>query len=164
MKRIAALFPIALALGAIILVPRAGAQALVAREGPTEIEKCHTISHPGSYKLVNNLTFKGNGTCLPITADFVTIDLGGFTISGPVVPGLNPGGPATAITAGDNMRGITVRNGSISGFTDGVNLPGKGSIVEGLRVFEGDAVGIAANGIVKGNTVIDFNGPGPNSG
>jgi len=56
MKRFAALFPIALALGAIILVPRVGAQAQDAREGPTEIEKCQTISHPGSYKLVNNLT------------------------------------------------------------------------------------------------------------
>src|SRR6202023_4089786 len=81
MKRFAA-FPIALALGAIILVPRAGAQAQVAREGPTEIEKCKTISQPGSYKLVNNLTFKGTtGNCLEITANFVTIDLAGFTIS-----------------------------------------------------------------------------------
>jgi hypothetical protein len=39
------------ALAAIILAPRAGAQARDAREareaGPTEIEKCQTISKPG---------------------------------------------------------------------------------------------------------------------
>ena len=76
MGRRAAFFPIALALGVIILAPRAGGQAQDAREGPTEIEKCRTIDKPGSYKLVNNLTFTGTtGVCLQITADFVTIDL-----------------------------------------------------------------------------------------
>jgi hypothetical protein len=38
----------------------AGAQAQDARqEGPIEIDKCQTISQPGSYKLVKNLTFNG---------------------------------------------------------------------------------------------------------
>lgn len=47
-------------------------------------------------------------------------------------------------------------NGSISGFPDGVALSGFGSIVEGLRVFGGCPcnIGIAATGIVKGNTVV----------
>jgi hypothetical protein len=74
----------------------------------------------------------------------------------------------TAIQAGDETIGIAVRNESISGFANGVNLAGSGSIVEGLRVigaFAGgsSAIGIAATGIVKGNTVSDFNG-GPGSG
>jgi len=87
MKKPAALSPIVLALGAIILVPRASAQSQDAQEGPREIEKCQTIDKPGSYKLVKNLTFSGTtGTCLVITANFVAIDLAGFTISG---PGLN---------------------------------------------------------------------------
>ena len=51
MRRPPAVFPIALALGAIILAPGAGAQE---RER-TEIEKCQTINEQGSYKLVNNL-------------------------------------------------------------------------------------------------------------
>jgi hypothetical protein len=44
---------------------------------------------PGSYKLVNNLTFNGpaGGTCLSITTSFVTIDLAGFAITHP--PGNN---------------------------------------------------------------------------
>ena len=84
MKTAASFFPIALAIGAIILAPLSGAKAQDAQEGPIEIEKCQTISKPGSYKLVNNLTFTGTtGTCLLISADNVTIDLAGFTITGP---------------------------------------------------------------------------------
>ena len=55
-----------------------------------------------------------------------------------------------------------MRNGSISGFGLGVNLGGDGSIVEGLRVFGGpgtSSLGIAATGIVRGNTVVDVMGP-----
>jgi hypothetical protein len=144
----------------MILAPQAGAR----EEGSAEIEKCQTISQPGSYKLVNNLTFTGTtGVCLQITADFVTIDLVGFTITG---PGLAvPGGPnTTAIASGQDRTGITVRNGSISGFGVGVNLEGDGSIVEGLRVFGGpgtSSLGIAATGIVKGNSVVGiFGAPG----
>jgi hypothetical protein len=148
MRRPAVLFPITLALGAISLAPGAGAQ-------PTEIATCQKISQPGSYKLADNLTFTGTtGTCLSITANFVTIDLAGFTISGPdllVIPFAN----TTAISAGNATTGIAVRNGSISGFGVGVDLGGAGSTVEGLRVFGGgtSSLGIAATGIVKGNTV-----------
>jgi|HubBroStandDraft_6_1064221.scaffolds.fasta_scaffold34334_2 hypothetical protein len=55
MRRLAALFPIVLALGAIILAPRGGAQARDSREGPIKITQCQTISQPGSYELANNL-------------------------------------------------------------------------------------------------------------
>ena len=54
-----------------------------------------------------------------------------------------------------------MRNGSISGFGLGVNLGGDGSIVEGLRVFGGpgtSSLGIAATGVVKGNTVVGISG------
>ena len=153
MIRAAALLPIVLALSAVILARHAGAQGQgVRQEGPTEIEKCQTISQPGSYKLVNNLTAPAGGNdCLVTTADFVTIDLAGFTISS----------GATAILAAPpsgRLQGIAVRNGSIFGFFKGVDLgSADGSIVEGLRVLgiagpPGD-FGINANGIVKGNTV-----------
>jgi hypothetical protein len=155
MKSSATLFPIALAFAAITLTPWTSAQAQDERaDGPTGIEKCRTIDKPGSYKLVNNLTFtSSSGTCLTITASFVTIDLAGFTISG-------PGGPAgldnfTRAIAADT-EGITVRNGSISAFGSGVALGGSNSIVEGLHVggpCPCQGTGIAATGIVRGNTV-----------
>jgi hypothetical protein len=80
-----------------------------------------------------------------IAASFVSIDLAGFSISG---------GGGTAIVG--EGQGISVRNGSISAFTNGVDL---GSapycIVEGLRVYVSGtgSVGIAATGIVRNNIV-----------
>ena len=41
--------------------------------GPTQIKSCGTLSEPGSYVVVQNLT--ATGDCLVIAADFVTIDL-----------------------------------------------------------------------------------------
>ena len=147
-KTVAVLFPIALE--AILFASAAGARE------PTPIKTCQTISQPGSYELANNLTSNGNN-CLVITADFVTIDLAGFSITDtrPEVPN-----PTTAIAAGDNTRGIAVRNGSISSFGSGVDLAGDGSLVEGLRVICGiGGSGIGAKGIVKSNTVEGCGGP-----
>jgi hypothetical protein len=154
MTRPAPFFVIALALGAMILVPRVAARADTREEGPTEIEKCQTIDKPGSYKLVRNLTFSvpsGGGDCLSITADFVTIDLAGFSIS--VLGGAGPGGGISS-----DRDGIIVRNGSISGpslglLQHGVSLLGFASLVEGVRVNFAVFFGISASGIVKGNTV-----------
>jgi hypothetical protein len=168
MKSSAALFRIALALGAITLAPWPSVQAQDPRqEGPIEIEKCQTIEQPGSYKLVNNLTAPAGGVCLVIAASFVTIDLAGFTISGSGT-GSSTMGTGAGIRAEPNSNGslfgIAVRNGSIStsGLAAALDLSSaEGSIVEGLRVAgiaaqSGPA--IAANGIVKGNTVVGFGG------
>jgi hypothetical protein len=168
MRRPAARFPIVLALGAIILAPRASAQAQDSRqEGPTEIEKCQTIDKPGSYKLVKNLTFTvppNGGSCLLITADFVTIDLAGFSISFSGPMGFSSG-ISVMPPSGGTLVGITVRNGSISSVSPGqisagVDLGGAiGSIVEGLHVSSTGLTGIAAAGIVKGNTVTGVTHP-----
>jgi hypothetical protein len=151
MRRPAALFPIVLALGALIFVSRAGAQE------PTKITACQTISQPGSYRLANNLPPIPPGlSCLVITANFVTIDLGGFSMTG---SSGSLGEAGTGVLTKGQLQGIAVRNGSISGYTPSVNLgSADGSIVEGLRV-SGLGVrgnGIIATGIVKGNTATDF--------
>ena len=44
------------------------------------ISKCTTISKPGSYVLTRNLT--ASGDCLMVAANFVTLDLGGWVITG----------------------------------------------------------------------------------
>ena len=139
MKRLAALLAIA---GAMFLTSAAGARE------PTQIKTCQKISQPGSYELVNNLV--ATGDCLVITADFVTIDLAGFSIE--------EGGTGRtgilALPSSGELRGIAVRNGSISSSGVGVDLHSAlGSIVEGLRVVATGSPGVAiiANGIVKGN-------------
>ena len=156
MRRLAALFPIVLALGAILVAPR-GVQARDSREGPIKITQCQTISQPGSYELANNLPPIGVAppdVCLVITASFVSIDLAGFTISG----------PGSAIFAEGKLHGIAVRNGSISNGGNGVELSSAdGAIVEGLRVYiigQFATVGISANGIIKNNTVTGSRGTG----
>jgi len=50
-----------------------------------------TISQSGSYRLAGNLTVPDlNTTAIQITADFVTLDLNGFSIIGPAVCTSNP--------------------------------------------------------------------------
>jgi hypothetical protein len=138
---------VSVALAAIILA--SGAHA---RE-PTQLRKCQTISRPGSYELADNLVASG-GDCLVITADFVIIDLAGFSITG-------PGGTGILAAPSSGQQRIAVRNGSITGFSDGVDLSRAGSIVEGLQVFRNFGTGIIASGIVKGNTATEtFFGPG----
>jgi hypothetical protein len=118
---------------------------------PTVITACQTISAPGSYVLANNLRLL-TGPCLIIAASNVTIDLAGFNIL------TSRGAP---ISAGKNVAGIAVRNGSISADREtGVNFAGDGSIVEGLRIITSQAIGIIANGIVRGNTVVSDGTPG----
>ena len=154
MNQRAILLPIALAL-TMFFSQEAGAQA-------TQITACGTINQSGAYELANNLGFTTNsGACLEITADLVTIDLAGFSISGSGIAG-----PTTAIEADKTTTGIAVRNGSISAFAAGVNLGGVDSIVEGLRVFgigltpspDITSIGIAANGIIRDNTALNFKG------
>jgi hypothetical protein len=140
---------IALGLTTAILAPQRGLHA-----APIPIKECQTISQPGSYVLEHNLTSTG-GDCLVITADFVTIDLAGFTITG---------GGRAAIAAPQGGNGIAVRNGSINHFGSGVDLSSaRGSLVEGLRVFGGTSnpgSGITATGIVRTTPFSSFSGMG----
>jgi hypothetical protein len=155
MKTPASCIAVALALGAITLTPGLVRAQDFREEGPFEIEKCQTIDKPGSYKLVRNLTFTGtSGSCLLITTNFVTIDLAGFTISGPGVVGTNG---ISAMEANPPPLGLAVRNGSIQGFGVGVLLVNAvGIIVEGLRVAQSVQAGIQIEtGIVRGNTVVN---------
>jgi hypothetical protein len=161
MRRPAAAFTFALAFGVISLAPVSVARSQTARgEGPIEIEKCQTINKPGSYKLVKNITATGTtGICLPITADLVTLDLAGFTISGPS----NAAAIAAVPPSGGQLFGIAVRNGSISNFSVAVSFGisvAEGTVVEGLRVFGGPPceVAILNTGITRNNTVSGCNG------
>lgn len=144
MRRPAAVFPIALALGAIALAPGADARE------PIKIKTCQTITQAGSYELADNLIMPF-GDCLTISANDVTIDLAGFSIGADSRRGQ---AIVTRPPTSEPLFGLAVRNGSISG--SGVDLSSAdGSIVEGLRVSGGFPIGtgITASGIVKGNTV-----------
>ena len=80
-------------------------------EAITAISACTAITTSGSYILTRNLVAAGN--CLVVTADFVTTDLAGHTISG--------NGTGGGITTGSDV-GITVRGGFVTNFFNGIDL------------------------------------------
>src|SRR5215471_16361967 len=114
-RTLTALLTFALAIGA--------SPAPQARNEAIRITECGRITQAGSFVLANNLTTPGNEDCLRIEAEFVTIDLAGFSIIG-------NGVGAGIFTTGHSPRGITIRNGTISNFTFGVFLRGDSNTVE----------------------------------
>lgn len=125
---------------------------------PSPISQCQSITKPGAYRLATNVTFTGSGTCLSIKTSNVTLDLAGFTISGPVTPPGNSSVNAVAVGSSPSTVGVAVRNGSITGFGAGVNLNGTGAVVEKVRVSRGTQIGIGATGTIRGNTVVGIVG------
>jgi hypothetical protein len=129
--------------------------AAPALANPVAVNACVTISKPGSYRLVKNLN--ATGDCLIITANWVTIDLNGFVISG--------NGTGSGILADESAqrRGITVRNGTVQGFESGVNLGGTGTeaLIDAVRAIGNSNVGIGVNdsSTVK-NSIATENGVG----
>ena len=111
------------------------------------------------------------GPALVVTADGVTLDLGGHVVAGE--PGelrfLEGGAPGPGILL-RGVSGVTVRNGTVQGFHAGVVVEGgAGNVVEGLTVQDniGTPDGELGDGIVvnesRGNrveaNVVRRNGP-----
>ena len=94
------------------------------------------INRPGSYKLNSNQNVtKGDG--IIITAQNVTLDLNGFTVSA------NNRGTGRGIVV-ENARNVKISGGCITGFNANVDLVGTQNVrVEGLQI-SGD--GLAPSG------------------
>ena len=107
---------------------------------PQLILACGTLSTPGSYTVLNNLN--STADCLVIASDFVTLDLGGFVVSG------SGSGNGAGITArGAALRGVTIRNGVVQRFAQGISM-GASTGVTVERVY---ATGNAQEGILLGD-------------
>jgi hypothetical protein len=120
-------------------------------QGPRNINNCTTISEPGAYELRRNLEAKGN--CLVIAADFVTIDLKGFVISG------NETGTGIS-NGGEGRLGTTIRNGTVTNFLRGIDFAALGAAasqsteIQQIRAINNVNFGIILNenSIVTGCT------------
>jgi hypothetical protein len=119
----------------------------------------YTITQPGSYKLSGNLVVTGNTDGIVIDADNVTIDLNGFTISGPVTCTGVPvsscsGSELSTLGIGTPQvqppNDIAVRNGSAVGFYFGALLGGWNSLVEEIHATSNHSIGISV-GAAGGN-------------
>lgn len=134
------------------------------------------ISQPGSYKLASNLVVSNLATtAIRVEADNVTIDLNGFAILGPNVCNWSaktctataPGGGYGIWTS--VVRGLTVRNGTISGFA-GAGISAAAFLrVEDVTVANNAGGGVSAGANAQINRVIarhngTLNGYGSGSG
>jgi hypothetical protein len=117
----------------------------------TKINSCGTITESGPYVLSKDITASatdlitaGPGfVCIVIAADFVTLDLAGYTISGPGVGSVSTFGIANDIS----RQGTVVRSGTVTNFgTFGIFLQGSGMTVEHIRAMNNGSTGIAVEG------------------
>jgi hypothetical protein len=127
--------------------------------GPTRIKGCGQITEPGSYVLVDNLFAQSPDTCITIAARYVTLDLGGFAIIG--VGNRVPGFRGIWVQPLLGFEGLTVRNGSVHNFYDGVSLEGAASSsVENVKVVFNLNNGISLHTGMAKNNIIWANGVG----
>jgi hypothetical protein len=122
------------------------------------VGSCTVIDRPGSYARTTNIKatpaqLKTPGpACILILADFVTLDLGGFSITG---PGAGFGVYSTA-GPGHYLVGTLVTNGIVTNFHRGIALEGAGQTAEKVRV-KGNGVWVTLDGIgMKVNGVQAF--------
>ena len=88
-----------------------------------------TITASGAYCLAADLAYAGEGAAITIAAAAVTLDLNGFTLAGQA----GPGRPTIGVES-FGVDGVTVRNGVVTGFRQGVLLKGGiGHRVEEVR-------------------------------
>jgi hypothetical protein len=136
-----------------------------------------TISEPGSYRLAGNLEVPDAATtAIQITADNVTLDLNGFTISGPNVCTPNPtrctysGGAGIGVMAVAPVgvvspANVAVMNGVVRGKGGhGIRMMGDGTLVRnvvsvsnggpGIVVGEGSVIDSVAKLNVSGAAIV----------
>jgi len=107
------------------------------------------IQNSGSYRLTGNLTTGSvNQTLVDVNANNVTIDLNGFSLSGPVTCSgtslsCSASGSGDGIDA-NSAENVTIRNGAITGMGDDGIRVSVGAYIEDLIVAENAGVGVEA--------------------
>jgi len=116
---------------------------------PIPLSECTTIDEPGSYVLTQNLTVAGD--CFVVAADFVTLDLGGW-----VITGNGTGAGITDSDEGPPLQGIAVRYGTVTGFALGVSLVHTiAAVVAEVRAFgNGNGIQVTDGSTVSGSTAV----------
>jgi hypothetical protein len=116
-----------------------------------------TIDSPGYYYLTRNLA-SFSGQHISIDADNVTLDLNGFTLFN--VQASSDG--IASVNVNVTYESLTVRNGVISNWANGISLPNfVSSVFEDLRVTHNSNTGIyIGSGNVVRRTVVTYNQTG----
>lgn len=104
-------------------------------------------NNAGSYRLTGNLSAPLGTDAIEVTSPNVTIDLNGFSISGNGSVGVNA-------TVGD----ITVKNGTVTGFSQGVNLGNFGIVRNVHADANGSGIAVGFNSVIEGCTANNSTG------
>jgi hypothetical protein len=130
----------------------------------------YKITQPGSYRLSGNLQVSAlNTDAIEIQTNNVTLDLNGFSITGPVTcTGSGAGLACSPLSTGKGIfstgSNSVVRNGAVGGFLSGVDLtgsvPSAQAIVEEILVSNNLSAGIHASDAVVRRNVAVRNGTG----
>jgi parallel beta-helix repeat protein len=103
-----------------------------------------------SYRLTGDLTVLASQDAIDVSAANVTIDLNGFSITGP-----GTSGTVVGINASGNV-GVTVENGTVTGFHVGVEVGSNGGANGIVRNVHADAnvagILVGSNSVVEGCT------------
>lgn len=118
-----------------------------------------TLVEPGVYCLRHHSTnSSSSGTMIEISADNVTLDLGGWTLDG---SGAGHDTIATGISA-FNRKNITVQNGTVRGFRTAIDLTqGSGHVVTRVRAEGNTQFGIvikSAGSLIHDNLILNTGG------
>ena len=94
-------------------------------DGPAYLEEPLILNQPNTYyRLSGDLTTSGD--CIIIEADGITLDLNGYTLTG-------TGPPITyGVSASVDYCGVTLKNGTITGFTFPFDFPCGGSFIKNI--------------------------------
>jgi len=124
--------------------------AVTGARAETPISACGTlIKTSGSYVVTKNLTIKkGQNPCIAVETNYVTIDLGGFTISCNGELGVDGVDDGQAV-----HDGVVVRGGTITGCDSGVFFRSNAVLVDGLLTI-GNRNGVVLLGPGLGDSVI----------
>jgi|GEM_PF-2855819 len=123
-----------------------------------------TIMEPGYYVAVEPLVYPGAGPGILVTTNDVTLDLNGYTLSGPIV------GASSGIQQMFGLRGLMVKNGGLTGWG---NLPGTAGIFAGggnnrfecLHIYDcGNGLWAGQNARVDAVTINTISGSGDHYG
>jgi len=109
---------------------------------PATATAVHVISMPGSYHLTGDLSVPSGLSGIEILADWVTIDLSGFTI-------VAENSAVHGVSVPNEQKSLTIENGRISGFSErGIDAP----MADRTNFRALEVSGNALEGIVTRNT------------
>jgi hypothetical protein len=123
------------ALSALATSGGAAAAQEVIKQTPTTVFPIK-ITRPGSYVLASNLILTGGTDAIDVKANYVSINLNGFSIIGP------GSGSGVGINGASNV-GISVTNGNVTKMGSRGLLLGDDALVKGVNAIANGSDGIA---------------------